>query len=114
MTNTAEYHDDGTRVRNLKESASRKGDFAEFYAVTWLWDNGYEVFVNAGCNGPIDMIAFKDGETIFIDVKTQRFDGRRKVKTISNARTKEQENLGVVLLAFNPDTRKLKWVEHTK
>ena len=25
MTNTAEYNNDGTRVRNLKESASRKG-----------------------------------------------------------------------------------------
>jgi len=112
MTNTAEYHDDGTRVRTLKESASRKGDFAEYYAVTWLWDNGYEVFVNAGCNGPIDMIAFKDGKTIFIDVKTQKFDGRRRVKAVTNGRTEEQKNLGVVLLAFNPDTRKLKWVEH--
>jgi hypothetical protein len=27
---------------------SRKGDIAEFYAVTWLWDNGYEVFRNCG------------------------------------------------------------------
>jgi hypothetical protein len=27
---------------------NRIGDIAEFYAVTWLWDNGYEVFVNSG------------------------------------------------------------------
>ena len=50
--------------------SSRKGDLAEYYAVTWLWDNGYEVFRNTGCTGPIDMIAMKDGETIFVDVKT--------------------------------------------
>ena len=32
-------------MKHIKEkSASRKGDLAEYYAVTWLWDNGYEVF----------------------------------------------------------------------
>ena len=35
--------------------SSRKGDLAEYYAVTWLWDNGYEVFRNTGCTGPIDL-----------------------------------------------------------
>ena len=29
---------------------------AEFYAVTWLWDQGYEVFRNCGCDGMIDLI----------------------------------------------------------
>jgi len=43
-----------------KKSPSRKGDMAEFYAVTWLWDNGYEVFKNTGCSGPIDLISIKD------------------------------------------------------
>ena len=43
-------------MRPIKDS-NRKGDFAEYYAVTWLWDNGYEVFQNSGCTGPIDMIA---------------------------------------------------------
>ncbi len=34
-------------MKHIKEkSASRKGDLAEYYAVTWLWDNGYEVFKN--------------------------------------------------------------------
>ena len=36
-----------------------------------MWDNGYEVFQNSGCTGPIDMIAMdKKGNTILIDVKT--------------------------------------------
>ena len=39
------------------ESSSRKGDFAEYYAVTWLWDNGYEVFKNYPSSLRIDIIA---------------------------------------------------------
>lgn len=103
MTNAASYKEDGTRVTPLKESASRKGDLAEFYAVTWLWDNGYEVFLNAGCTGPIDMIAYKDGEITLVDVKSLN----SKV-----TRTDEQKKLGVVLLRFDPKTRKLSWVDH--
>ena len=44
-------------MKHIKPNdSSRKGDLAEFYAVTWLWDNGYEVFKNCGCSGPIDLI----------------------------------------------------------
>ena len=103
MTNAASYKEDGTRVTPLKESASRKGDLAEFYAVTWVWDHGYEVFLNAGCTGPIDMIAYKDGEITLVDVKSLN----SKV-----TRTDEQKKLGVVLLRFDPKTRKLSWVDH--
>lgn len=94
--------------------SSRKGDVAEFYAVTWLWDHGYEVFVNAGCTGPIDMIAYKDGLTILIDVKTTHQDFRRDTESlrIGSKRTEKQKELGVVFLAFNPETRKLAWVKH--
>ena len=54
-----------------KNDSSRKGDMAEYYAVTWLWDNGYEVFKNCGCTGLVDLIARdKKGKTILIDVKT--------------------------------------------
>ena len=42
------------------DSPNRTGDIAEHYAVTWLWDNGYEVFKNCGCTGPIDIIAKDD------------------------------------------------------
>ena len=89
-------------------SPSRKGDFAEYYAVTWLWDNGYTVFHNAGCSGPIDMIAIKDGEVKLIDVKTfRKCDDRVNfIKGTylrpSDHRTAEQKKLGVQLLGFNP------------
>lgn len=106
-------NNDGTRRRPISESAQRKGDFAEYYAVTWLWDNGYEVFPNAGSNGPIDMVAFKDGGITLIDVKTLYIDNPdRPAMSASSPRTQEQKNLGVVLLGFAPETRKLRWINH--
>ena len=102
-TKQAKIKKDGTRVYNISESKSRKGDLAEYYAVTWLWDNGYEVFKNAGCNGPVDMIALKDGEITLIDVKSN---------TTKGCRSKEQKELGVIFLSYDPETRKLRWVDH--
>ena len=94
-------------------SDSRKGDFAEYYAVTWLWDQGYEVFVNAGSDGMVDMIAWHPdtGETILIDVKTVRStkndkDHYRKTRTLA---PKERNDC---LLLYNADTRELRFVEH--
>ena len=87
------------------------GDIAEYYAITWLWDNGYDVFKNCGCTGPIDIVAINDkGETILIDVKTMGKypDGVYRNKRV---RTAKQKELGVKLLAFNPVTRKLTFIE---
>jgi len=95
-------------------SPTRKGDLAEYYAVTWLWDNGYEVFKNAGGSGSVDMIAVdKKGEITLIDVKTAVRDKRRPGPgTSRNGRTAKQVALGVKILLFIPDTRKLRFVEH--
>lgn len=85
---------------------SRVGDFAEFYAVTWLWDNGYQVFRNAGCTGPIDIVAMDpEGNIRLIDVKSYK-DGRL------SARTPIQKMLGVQYLHFNSLTRSCRFVEH--
>lgn len=80
---------------------------SEYYAVTWLWDNGYYVYKNAGCTGPIDLIAMKGAEVKLIDVKTTRSTVRA-----SSHRTATQKELGVVILEFNADTRKLRFKEH--
>jgi Holliday junction resolvase-like predicted endonuclease len=57
--------------RKPKHDPSRIGDLAEHYAITWLWDNGYHVFKNCGCTGPIDIIALDPkGKVILIDVKS--------------------------------------------
>ena len=54
------------RTNKPKHSQARTGDIAEHYAITWLWDNGYEVFLNPGASGPIDLIAYKNGG-VYID-----------------------------------------------
>ena len=94
-------------MKHIKHTEdNRKGDMAEFYAVTWLWDNGYEVFKNCGCTGVIDLIAMdKDGKITLIDVKTRSSRSGR-------TRTEEQQKLDVKILNFLPDTRELRFVEH--
>ena len=103
-------------MKHIKMNSNRKGDFAEYYAVTWLWDNGYEVFQNSGCTGPVDMIAVdKKGNITLIDVKTAQVDHRVSTGNrvqFKNPRTKKQIELGVIFLLFNPDTRKLRFAEH--
>jgi len=89
--------------------SNRLGDIAEHYVVTWLWDEGYEVFKNAGCTGAIDMIAVKNGVPVFIDVKSKGSD-----LGWGHKRTEEQKKLRVQLIEFNAKTRKCRWVEHNE
>ena len=99
----------------IKHTKSRVGDLSEFYAVTWLWDKGYEVFLNAGSQGPIDLIAYKEGNTILIDVKTESpiiRKGGENYYSNHRVRTELQKELGVKLLGYNPATRQLRFVEH--
>lgn len=100
-------------MKHIKQSSNRIGDLSEYYAVTWLWDEGYEVFTNAGSDGLIDMIAWNPNtqETIFIDVKTSR-NSKHKKNDMSGGRTAAQIKGGVRLLSYNADTRKLSFVEH--
>ena len=96
---------------------SRKGDLAEFYAVTWLWDRGYEVFKNCGCTGAVDLIAMnKTGDIKLIDVKSfmpqQRPEGMKGPLSKANHRSPEQKKKGVQLLGFNPEPRKLRFIKH--
>ena len=106
-------------IENINNSQnSRLGDIAEYYAVTWLWDQGYEVFTNAGCTGAIDMIAVdEDGKCFYIDVKTMYQKIVNGVKlpyrsTMAGALTPYQKEIGVQALGFDPDTRKCKFIEH--
>jgi hypothetical protein len=87
--------------------SSRVGDYAECKAVAWLWEQGYEVFKNSGCSGPIDLIVMAhDGTLIPIDVKTARLTVRKRgdsTKYSSNCSlTEYQRELGVQILTYNP------------
>jgi Holliday junction resolvase len=93
-------------VIHTKTDPNRTGDLAEHYAITWLWDKGYQVFKNCGCTGPIDLIAIdEEGNIKKIDVKSYK-DGRL------SARTPLQKAMGVVYLHYNSLTRKLRFVKH--
>jgi len=102
-----------TGEKHIKHTSSRVGDLSEFYAVTWLWDQGYEVFPNAGSQGMVDMIAWhpETEKVILIDVKTVRVAKKDKNKC-RNGRTPAQVQKNVCLLLYNADTRQLKFVEH--
>ena len=104
-----------TGQKHIDVDSNRKGDLAEYYAVTWLWDEGYEVFKNAGCSGPIDLIAYhlETQETLLIDVKTFFAHPESGIyNRASEGRSQLQKELGVVLLAFDPSTRKLRFIDH--
>jgi len=96
------------------EDNNRKGDLAEYYAITFLWDQGFEVFRNAGCTGPIDLVAMSaEGDIILLDVKTLYPDPRsNNFTTLSHQLTEHQKTLGVHALAFNPETRELNFANH--
>lgn len=89
--------------------SNRLGDIAEHYVVTWLWDEGYEVFKNAGCTGCIDMIAVKNGVPVFIDVKSKNSE-----KDWGHKRTDQQKKLRVHIIEFNAKERKCRWVDHSE
>ena len=89
--------------------ANRLGDMAEYYAITWLWDEGFEVFHNSGCTGAVDIVGIKDGEVYLFDVKMNSDPNRANN---SKARTKLQKELGVQYILFDSRTRKLRLVKH--
>lgn len=105
-------HMEITEGNYTNHSCSRKGDLAEYYAVTWLWDQGYEVFPNAGSDGMVDMIAWKPetNEIILIDVKTIRTKNIQR--GAGSKRTAIQKEKGVQILSYNADSRELYLVKH--
>ena len=95
-----------------EHGSSRLGDIAEHYAITYLWDKGYNVFKNSGCTGPVDLIAIdKKGKPLYIDVKTVR---KERPHWRGSKRTDEQKKMKVQLLQFNPADRSLHFVKHIK
>jgi hypothetical protein len=49
-----------------------KGAYSELTACAWLLRQGYEVFRNISQHGRADVIAIKNNERLYIDVKSDR------------------------------------------
>ena len=97
----------------MSDNTSRVGDLAEHKAVVWLWQQGYEVFRNCGCTGPVDLIAMdKHGSIVLIDVKTRRLQYETGNHTKAHGRTDVQKELGVHILGYDSENDTFKFVEH--
>jgi len=59
------YHKEHNPLMDKKH----RGSMAELKVCSWLLEQGYEVFKNVSMYGTIDIIAVKDKEIRFIDVK---------------------------------------------
>ena len=88
-------------------SANRSGDISEHRAVVWLLKQGYEVFRNECCSGPIDIITYniETQEILKIDVKTACIyimeDGTRTIR--SAKQTDIQKELNVKILRYDKE-----------
>ena len=93
-------------------SAKRKGDINEINVCSLLLKDGYEVFKNICCTGPVDLILMKDNKITLVDVKSvNQLKGREKI-CIINKLTPIQKKLGVILLGVHEG--KLYWEEEIK
>ena len=88
----------------MKFSDKRTGDITEITACNLLLKEGYEVFRNLCCTGPVDIVVIKDNKVYLVDVKTPSV---YKGKLSSNKLTPIQKELGVILLSVYKN--KLYW-----
>jgi hypothetical protein len=60
------------RLPHTVRQRKLRGGYSELVACTWLLENGYEVFRNVADRGYADLVAYRGGKVIMIDVKTVR------------------------------------------
>jgi len=91
----------------MKWDPNKEGDIAELQAATWLMKQGYDVFRNQSCVGPVDMIAMcpETGEVILVEVKKATIGPERRARGVMKPRparylTKKQKGMGVRLLCI--------------
>ena len=108
------------------KGTSRSGDIAECVGIALLLRDGYEVFRNVSCCGPIDVIIVdtKTGDLTKIDMKKYQPTMHRPAPyvvehrdTIAPTITKSQElrtKLEVKLLAVDADNLKYYWLDDNR
>ena len=92
-----------------------KGKEAENLAQIYFLKKGYHVFNNVSQQGCIDMVVVNDkNETMKIDVKSDTWSAIMGKKVHKNSRSREQIDMNVQVISYNPDTRKLRFIKHRK
>jgi len=91
--------------KSIELPTSKVGDLLELKAVCWLLEQGYEVFRNDCCTGPIDIIALnkETNEILKIDVKTT-FLNTNGTRVNLPKLNQLQVKLGVKILTLNKKT----------
>ena len=82
------------------------GGYSELVAAAWLLETGYEVFRNVCAHGAVDLIAYRDGKTSYIDVKTVQVgvNGQGVIRISAGGKLKpDQVKLGVRALYVTTD-----------
>ncbi len=91
---------------NDKTSPGDVGAKNEMIATVWLLEQGYDVFRNVSPNGPVDIIAMKDGKTLLFDVKgVSEYKGKASSPRISQ----HQKDLGVAVLKVSSVGCEVDW-----
>lgn len=86
-----------------------RGSWSEIVASAWLLEQGYEVFKNVSSHGPIDLVAIRGVQTVYIDVKTVTLEmlvSRGNVGTARSAGGRlsaDQTQAGITPLYVSPD-----------
>jgi len=91
-------------MNEIKHNPSRMGDITEIEICHQFLKEGYEVFKNIACSGPIDLIAINvdTGQMILMDCKTPsiytKADG--DMRLYATGLTDKQKKLGVKVVTF--------------
>lgn len=90
-------------MKKKKAPPQTMGCLSELRACAYLIGRGYMVFRNVSSCGPIDIIAVREGETRFFDVKTGQPRPAGGMWAKSARLTEKQKNLNVDLLYVHSD-----------
>src|SRR3990167_2661208 len=94
----------------IELSSSKKGARSELIACIWLINSGYEVFRGVHSDGFADIVAYRTGNFILIDVKTLSINNNR-IPYHQPLKTNQIEK-GVRLLTVHPVTGKCTLYDH--
>jgi len=90
-------------------STGRIGDLNEIRAVEFLMSEGFEIFRNQSCTGPVDIVSLNvvSGEIKLIDVKTAPV--YKGIANLTQNLTDVQKKLGVSFLIYDRVNANFKW-----
>tara|TARA_R110002020_G_scaffold49027_1_gene139932 strand:+ start:465 stop:848 length:384 start_codon:yes stop_codon:yes gene_type:complete len=91
------------------------GDLAEAIALAHFTRKGYWCFPSLHASSPIDLVAIKDAETLFLQIKKdakRQNKGRSKKERIYRARSALQKRLNVTMCYVNLKTCEVLVTDH--